>query len=409
MSKWLHFVLLGILLLTPTFALSWDGGRSDISETNNNFAFDLYKVVVRDSDENVLFSPYSISQAGAMLYGGARTDTASQMSATLHYTLDPNELAQRYTAANESLSKQGANLPPDQVDARFQLNIVNGIWAQQGYGFSADYLDLLSEDFGAMLEEADFISDPEGMRQIINDWISEQTADKLQDIVPPGALDPNTRMVLANAIYMNATWQTQFVEGGTADAPFTLINGDATTVAMMHQYAVHHNASITDDYAAIALPYLGSNIEMIVIVPTDLAAFEEDLDTASFAQIRQALTRSYLNVALPKFEFKSDIPLKNALQELGMVDAFAPNEADFSGMTGAENDLYVSNALHSAYINVDENGTEAAAVTVFSVGVTSAPVEQPQDFVVDRPFIFAIYDHETDLILFLGRVTNPNQ
>ncbi len=411
MAKWLHFILLGTLFLTPALTLSWDGGTSEISTSNNNFAFDLYQVVVSDSDENVFFSPYSISQAGAMLYGGARADTASQMSDVFSYTLAPNELAQDYTEANTSLSNQGADLPPEMAEGKFQLNVVNGIWAQEGYGFSADYLDFLTKGFSALLEEADFVSDADGTRQDINQWVSDQTAEKLQDVIPEGALDTDTRMVLVNAIYLNALWQIPFWEGSTYSAPFTLLSGEQATIDMMQQNGVDHDYVQGADYQAVTLPYMGSSIEMIIIVPDNLVEFEATLNAEEFMALRQVMTSTYLNVEIPKFQFKSDIPLKDSLQTMGMVDAFDPNVADLTGMVDADvmDRLFVSNAIHSAFISVDEKGTEAAAVTVISVSVESMPANPPQLFRADRTFIFAIYDHETDLVLFLGRVTNPNQ
>ena len=411
MSKWLMIFVLGTLFVAQGWAMGWEPNRSEISAGNNELGFDLYRVVADDNDDNIFFSPYSISQAGAMLYGGARHNTATQMADTFYFTQSTNELAASFAAVNDSLSQQGQDLSPDMAEGKFQLNIVNGVWAQQGYPFSTAYLVMLQDIFESELREVNFETDARSAHRDINNWISEQTAERLQDVVPEPVINQSTRMVLVNAIYFNALWQFPFVENGTYTADFTLLDDSTTTVSMMLSPAVHHNYVAGDNYTAVAMPYLGSSIEMVVIVPEDLAEFEAALDAKRFSEIRQSMQWTYLDVEMPRFEFKSDIPLKIALQELGMLDAFVADQADFTGMLSenATNSLYVSDAIHSAFVSVDENGTEAAAVTVFAVAETSAPVDSPTLFRADHPFVLVIYDTETDLILFLGRVTNPNQ
>jgi len=374
---------------------------------NTAFAFDLYQAV-RPSTGNLVYSPYSISLAFAMAYGGARGETATQMADTLHYTLPGDQFHPAFNALDLDLARR-----PDQVTNvdekdRFQLSIANSLWGQDGWPFLPEYLDLLALNYGAGMRLVNFENAPESVRRQINDWVSDQTRRRIQDIIPPGMIDPSTRLVLANAIYFKATWEYEFDANETSDEPFTLLNGETVRVPMMGMETGRNFAYASGDgWQAVALPYKGGLTEMVVIVPDsgNFEAFESTLTADRYNQIVSALQPQDVNLSMPKFTFETQYGLSDTLVQMGMQDAFDPAMADFSGMDG-QRDLYIGNALHKAFIAVDEKGTEAAAATVI---IMQAMALMPQGIVltIDRPFFYVIRDVPTGTILFMGRVMDP--
>jgi serpin B len=286
--------------------------------------------------------------------------------------------------------------------------VVNAIWGQKGYEFRVAFLDTLAENYGAGLRILDFINDPEPSRITINDWISEQTEERIQDLIPPGGIDSLTRLVLTNAIYFNAAWESKFTEEATKDLPFYPLDGESVTVPMMRQTESFGYAE-GDDYQAVELPYDGEELSMVILLPSEgkFTEFEHILDYEQVDRIISKLEDKRVRLTMPKFEFESEFSLKQALSALGMAEAFSES-ADFSGMTGNK-DIFIGSVIHKAFVLVEEGGTEAAAATAV-VMVTSAPGPKPEEPVVvtiDRPFIFLIRDIETGAILFIGRVMNP--
>jgi serpin B len=373
-------------------------------EENSAFAFDLYQLL-RQENDNVFFSPYSISQALAMTYAGARGDTEKQMSDTLHFVLSQDRLHPTFNGLDIELGKRGVGAQgKDEED--FRLNIVNAIWGQEDYRFLAEFLDVLAENYGAGLRTLDFVDTPEASRITINDWVSEQTEDRIEDLIPEGAIDALTRLVLTNAIYFNAAWQFPFNEDATADGPFYLLDGGEVTVPMMTQTESFGYAE-GDDYQAVALPYDGHELSMVILLPREsrFETFESSMDYQVIKGIISDLGNQQVNLTMPKFEFESEFSLKKALTAMGMPVAFSA-DADFSGMTG-NRDLAIDNILHKAFVSVDEAGTEAAAATAVIMTLTAVPAP-PVVVTVDRPFIFLIRDIETGAILFVGRVVNPS-
>jgi serpin B len=374
---------------------------------NNAFALDLYRDLGDDADkDNLLYSPYSISQALAMTYAGARSTTAQQMSETLHFTLPQERLHPAFNALDQALTTRAQQQEEDQEGTRFQLNIANALWGQQGYSFLSEYLDILARHYGAGLQLMDFRAAPEQARQDINAWVSEQTEEKIQDLLPPGAVDTLTRLVLTNAIYFNASWKYPFKEDATQDAPFFLLSGAEISVPTMRQVETLGYAA-GENYEVIELPYAGDTMSMLILLPDagTFAAFEAALDLSRLNTLVEAVASERIALTLPKFSFDARFQLSNTLAEMGMPAAFSPQEADFSGMAG-NRDLYIQDILHKAFIAVDEAGTEAAAATGVVIGVTSAPAD-PREVTVDHPFIFIIRDNTSGALLFVGRVTNP--
>jgi serpin B len=382
--------------------------QADLEELvagNNQFAMDLYHSV-RTGEGNLFYSPYSISLALAMTYAGARGNTAQEMAEALNFNLPAERLHPAFNKLDLALQSLGEDIPEDEEGRGFTLNIVNSIWGQEGYPFLPEFLDILAENYAAGLNLMDFATQPEISRQIINDWVMEQTNDRIEDLIPPGVIDALTRLVLVNAIYFNAGWASPFMEDFTQEGDFRLPDGSTVQAPMMNQINMHGYSS-GPGFQAVELPYYGYKTSMVILHPDlgDFDSFESSLDADRLNEILSGLNVTNINLSMPKFEFEMSLPVANALQELGMVDAFQEFQADFSGMDGTQ-DLYIQDVLHKAFVAVDEEGTEAAAATAVVVGVTSAPLD-PVEVKIDSPFIFLIRDRESGSILFVGRVLNP--
>jgi len=386
-----------------------DVASSDIEQLvtgNTAFAFDLYKAV-RNLDGNIVYSPYSISLAFAMAYGGAKGDTAAQMEQVLHYTLPAEGFHAAFNALDLDLAGRPAEASGVDENERFQLNIANSLWGQDGWSFLPEYLDLLAVNYGAGMRLVDFENDPEGVRRSINEWVSDQTRSRIKDIIPPGVIDTLTRLVLANAIYFKATWEYKFEANNTADRQFYLLNGDRISVPTMEiNHPVTFSYAAGDGWQAVALPYLGGSTEMVIMVPDNgnFEAFESDLSAEDYGQILAAMEPQAVILSMPKFSFETQVGLRELLAGMGMQAAFDPVAADFSGIDG-QRDLFISDAIHKAFIAVDEKGTEAAAATVVVMSTASMP--EGIVLTIDRPFIYLIRDTPTGTILFMGRVVDP--
>jgi len=384
-----------------------DVAASDIMEQvegNSAFAFDLYQYL-RDEDGNLFYSPFSISLAMAMTYAGARGETEEQMAETLQFLLSQEKLHPAFNALDLLLASRGESAEGTD-DKGFRLNIVNAIWGQKDYDFLAEFLDVLAENYGAGLRLLDFINAPEESRITINDWVSEQTEGRIKDLIPQGAIDALTRLVLTNAIYFNAAWLNPFEENLTDDAAFHLLGGGEVTVPMMRQTESFGYAE-GEGYQAVELLYDGGELSMVILLPEmgQFEAFEDSLDSDYVDSILSGVDYGQVALTMPKFEFESEFGLVDTLDNMGMPAAFSA-QADFSGMNGTR-DLAITDILHKAFVSVDEAGTEAAAATAVIIGETAMPGE-PVEVTVDRPFVFLIRDIKTDSILFIGRVMNPS-
>jgi len=368
---------------------------------HNTFAFDLYRQLAAGGG-NLFYSPYSIYTALAMTQAGARGETLDEMDAALSFNLPQDRLHTAINALDQSLAEQAAEKAGEDAGP-FHLNIANSIWGQRGYSFLPEYLDLLSENYGAGMRLVDYAANTEAARQAINDWIAQQTEDRIKDLIPAGVLNELTRLVLANAIYFNAAWLSPFDESATAPAPFHPLEGEPADVDMMRQSG-SFGVATGEGWQLVELPYASRSMVMDVILPAEggFAEFEAGLTGDALEGMLQQVNYTQVKLALPKFKVESDFSLKEPLAGLGMEQAFVPGQADFSGMDGSH-ELYIQDALHKAFVSVDEAGTEAAAATVVIVGIKSAPME-PLSVTVDRPFVFLIRDSESGAILFVGRV-----
>ena len=384
-----------------------DAAEADLAELvagNSAFAFDLYQAL-REGNDNLFYSPYSISLALAMTYAGARGETERQMADTLHFTLPQGRLHPAFNGLDIELARRGEGAEGKDGEG-FRLNIVNAIWGQEDYKFLPEFLDVLAENYGAGLRILDFMNAPEESRVTINDWVSDQTEGRIEDLIPQGVIDALTRLVLTNAIYFNAAWSEPFEPDLTGDGTFYLLDGREVTVPMMRQTESFGYAE-GEGYQAVELPYDGRELSMVILLPVagQFEPFEGSLDAERVDAIVKDLAHRRVALTMPKFEFEAGFSLREALAAMGMPDAFT-GAADFSGMTGSR-DLFIADVIHKAFVTVDEAGTEAAAATAV-VMVELAMPEEPVEVTVDRPFIFLIRDIETGAILFVGRVVNPS-
>ncbi len=378
--------------------------QAELVSGNSAFAFDLYRTLLEEQDANFFYSPYSISLALGMTHAGARRQTERQMAEVLHFTLPQGWLHPAFNGLDLELARRGEGAE-GRDEKGFRLNIVNAIWGQDGYGFLPEFLDTLAENYGAGLRILDFVSAPEESRVTINDWVGEQTEGRIEDLIPQGAIDSSTRLILTNAIYFNAAWDHPFEESMTADGPFYLLDGSEVVAPMMRQTESFGYAE-SDGYRAVELMYDGGELSMVILLPDAgwFETFERSLDAEQVGEIVAAIERRQVALTMPRFEFDSDFGLGDSLAAMGMPDAFT-DAADFSGMTG-DRGLFISDVIHQAFVAVDEAGTEAAAATAVVMVEMSMP-EEPIPVTVDRPFIFLIRDIETGAILFVGRVVNP--
>jgi serpin B len=404
---------------TPDVAGRWVVARADVERVrepdvattdvaqvvagDSAFAFDLYHAVRKDQG-NIFYSPYSISVALAMTYAGARGDTERELANTLHYTLPQSELHPAFNALQLDLSSRGQEVTGAEEQERFQLNIVNALWGQVDYHFEQAFLATLARFYGAGLRLLDFASNPEESSAIINAWVSEATEGRIKDLLKPGVITGNTRLVLTNAIYFTAAWVQPFPENNTQDKPFRRPDGDQVMVPMMSQI-VRATYAQGNDYQAVALPYRHAPVSMLILLPdaARFGDFEAALSAERVQDVLDSLQPADINLTMPKFEYDAALDLSQTLADMGMPAAFGAG-ADFSAMTG-DRSLYISDVVHKAFVAVDEEGTEAAASTAVAMA-ESAMALQPT-VTVDHSFIFLIRDDETGTILFMGRVLDP--
>ena len=344
-----------------------------------------------------------MSLALAMTYGGARGATGTQMADALNFLLDPPVLHAAFNSLEQELAGRGKIADEDKGNP-FTLNVTNAIWGQLNYGFLDSYLDLLAENYGAGLRVLDFINNPEGSRDTINEWVSDQTGGRIRDLIPEGSSNALTRLVLTNAIYFNASWAMPFNINATCDGDFFLLDGSRVTAPMMQQ-SKRLNYAADGDYLAVELPYSGNELSMVVITSRDnFAAFEAKLGQELVDGLISRMESTNVNLTLPRFEIESEFSLKQALMKLGMETAFDSGAA-FSGITG-NRDLVIQDVVHKSFVTVDENGTEAAAATGVIMDIVSVPLD-PVDVTFSKPFVFLIRDKQTGALLFVGRVLNP--
>lgn len=376
---------------------STPAGIQEVVEANNNFAFDLYSEISKKESGNLFYSPYSISSALVMTYEGAKGPTSDEIKSVFHFP-DKQTLRSNFAAIYTNLNKNKED---------YQLNTGNALWVQKDFQINEDYKTTVENFYGGKATNLDFIKETEKSRQTINDFIEQQTNDKIKDLIPKGALDATTRLVLTNAIYFKGTWKWEFEETNTQEQNFKVSDSKTVTTKMMSMRPQKStfNYLETENLQILELPYKGEDISMLIILPKENID-SLDLTAEKLTDYKSQMRETKLtHISIPKFEFDTKYFMSETLSSLGMPAAFTDN-ADFSGISDAEQ-LKITSVIHQAYIKVDEQGTEAAAATGVVMGITSAGGST--DFIADHPFIFLIQDNKTGNILFFGKVVDPTQ
>ncbi|MGO8675615.1 MAG: serpin family protein [Limisphaerales bacterium] len=389
-------VLMAALISLPPGAMGADDVHA-LADANGAFALDLYARLATTGG-NLFFSPYSISSCLAMTYAGARADTARQMAQTLHFSGNRDQVASAFGELQRQLNA---------AQNGSELNVANGLWGQKDHPFLAAFLDAARDDFQAGLNQVDFRTGAEPARAAINDWVSGQTAGKINNLLQPGILTPATRLVLVNAVSFKGRWVRPFNKTNTSNAPFS-VAPDRTVQAPLMNLDANFNYAELDGLQMLELPYAGGGLSMVVALPREIGGLKtmeasltkQTLD-AWLAQARE----QKVTVFLPRFKLTAQFNLARTLAEMGMKDAFSA-AADFSGMDGAR-DLFISAVVHRAFVDVNEEGTEAAAATGAVMKMLAVRRQPAPTFRADHPFLFLIRDTHSGSILFLGRVLDP--
>jgi serpin B len=388
-----------------------------VVQGNNAFAVALYRQL-QNAPSNLFFSPYSISTALAMAYAGAEEATQEQMAQTLRYptsaqalqklgltqaSLDQEQFDKAFGQVIKDLNAQGAR-------SKNELRVANALWGQRDYEFARAFVSTVERRYNGNFQEVDFITATENARAEINGWVEKQTNGRIKNLIEKGMLTSLTRLVLTNAIYFKGKWASPFQTDSTQEEPFTLPGGGKVQVPMMNQQGRFGYAQ-TDETQMLEMPYAGDKLSMVILLPKDtsgLRRLEQDLTAEKLAEWLGQIRRREVIVAMPKFKMVGKLDLVSTLQSMGMTDAFSRDKADFSGMTG-KRELSISAVIHQAFVEVNEEGTEAAAATGIGMSATIA-VPEPEltpVFRADHPFLFLIRDEASGSILFLGRVMSP--
>jgi len=414
-------IVLPLLVIAQFMLPACDKGReitltvepstlAPVVEGDNQFAFDLY-AKLNANRENLFFSPFSISMALAMTYGGAAGETQRQMEEVLHFPYNDNKLHNSLGALLQELTYPAAS------ESGFQMRIANRLWGEErpGYRFQETFLKLTRDFYDAQLEPVSFSEAPGEAAQKINDWVSKQTEGLIGSIVDPNQFSVDTLLVLTNAIYFKGVWTNEFGKRATKDEPFYLEDGTQKNVPLMHQRGdfVYGEA---ENLQLLQMPYRGNRLSMLAVLPRardGLAAVENTLDAGRLGEWMAGMRQREVDVFFPRFRMETGFDLTETLKDMGMAVAFEP-EADFlkmielSGQSAPEQRIWLSSVLHKAFVEVDEEGTTAAAATAVSTLAESVSIpEPPPVFRADHPFLFLIRDDVSGSILFMGRVMKP--
>jgi serpin B len=392
------FVLAITMFLLP---VSQAAETKPAVDANNAFAIDLYKQIALGSDKNIFFSPSSISTALAMTSLGARAETEKQMQTVLKFDLaSPQTMHQAYAELLKINNTEG----PDHVK---QLTIANRLWGQKDYHFLPAFLDETKKYYGAPLEELNF-HDTESARTAINDWVKKQTADRIKDLLKPGALDANTRLVLTNAVYFKAAWANPFKKEKTHQIRFHPAAALDIDIPMMNRQGAFRYAE--DELAQILeLPFAGDQLSMVIFLPRDHEGpftLEKAMTAKWLGETLANLKEREVQVGLPPFRMGGSFEFSSVLSNMGMPLAFDIAKADFSSISKDEG-LFISKVIHQAWGQVNEEGAEAAGATAIAVDPKAEPINPPTSFYVNHSFVYLIRDTRTGIIVFMGRILNP--
>ncbi|MFH0836002.1 MAG: serpin family protein [Candidatus Micrarchaeota archaeon] len=389
-----------IISASPTPAASISPTDSSLAGSVNQFAFDFYAQLTESEDGNIFYSPFSASQAFSILYEGAAGNTASELEAVFGFEKDAGKRRSSVSVANGRLNEP---------NSEYSLSLANALWIQKDFPILNSYTSVVKDYYGGDSSNLDFIGDPVSSADTINDWAFEKTNGRIPSVLVPEMITPDLRLVITNAIYFKGKWLQEFDKAKTRDMEFRVSPQEKIQVPMMYSNGEEAGFRYMDNdvLQMLELPYKGDALSMLVLLPKndDITALESEIDASKLDDWKKELASRQVEVYLPKFKMETDYDLTAPLKKMGASDVFTPYEADLSGIDGAK-DLFVSFALQKAFVEVNEEGTEAAAVTVIGIGITSVR-EGPPVFKADHPFLFLIQEKTTGAVLFMGRVSNP--
>lgn len=376
-------------------------GVEDLVQTNNEFAFDLYKSLRAD---NTVISPHGVATTLAIAHAGAENATATEIQKVLRAKLGERDLHQKFSQLHTALRQREAKQARN--DRRgFRLRVVNGVWHSPRLQPEPGFLRIATGQHFAQLEALDFASDPEGSREKINTFVSDATASKIEQVIKAGEINAITRLILTNSVYFDAPWTVPFDRASTQDGVFHAPAGDRK-VPMMHN-TDRFGYFQGDGFQALELPYTDGTVVATLVLPSpEQPDFDGTITTDYFSWMLSQMRQSKVSVSIPRFELSQRYELKATLKSMGMSSSFDPATADFGGLASSEEPIFIDEIIHQTYIRVDEEGTEAAAATVV-MGGAGGIEEEPPVFVADRPFLFIVRDVPTGAILFMARVTEP--
>lgn len=408
--KNIYFLLFLLIAISAFFTFNnkgitmsqQDNTGCSIPEANNNFAFELYKQVNKP-ENNILFSPYSIESAFAMVYAGAESNTKKEFQSVFHFPSDKITL-------NKSFSELNNQLNDSERKDFYNLSIANSLWIEKTYPLLPQYLNIIKQYYEAAIQNVDFVGNKMAAVTEINRWVNEKTHSKIPSILKPSDVDSSTALVLVNAVYFKAFWQSKFTKYNTNAMPFRVSAQNTMQTDMMYQEKnFNYNENETVQY--VELPYSFNLSSMVIVLPKQvngLQNLEESINAQYLEKLHTGVTKKRVQLYLPKFKFDSAFQLNDSLKALGLVDAFT-SKADFAGIS-AKKDLFISKAIHKAFIEVNEDGTEAAAATAISMARGAMPpvYDKPVVFKADHPFMFFIIHNQSKAILFMGKVLKPD-
>jgi len=380
----------------------------NISNANNQFAVDLYLRYAKEKNpnENIFFSPFSVSSAMAMVYEGAKGQTAQEIGGVFHFPEDIMQMRNSYQNAFESINNNSSS---------YTLNTANALWVQNNYQLLSSYINAIKTYYGGNITNLDFINNVSKAVGAINQWVADRTANKIQNILSISDINQYTRLILTNAIYFKSAWSDKFDKSSTQQKDFKTDSGNNSKVGMMEQTSYFEYADV-GNAQMLQLPYRGGDISMFVLLPknNNLSAFSGSLTYKKINTWEQEQSNKLVDVSLPKFKIETTEHMTSDLGAMGMPTAFSKTDADFSGIASIKDpsqNLYISDVIHKAFIDTDENGTEAAAATAIVMNIAGAiqgeKKPEPIVFNANHPFVFLIQDNITGNILFIGRVANP--
>lgn len=368
-----------------------------VEQSNNQFAFDLYSKY-KSQEDNIFFSPYSISSALAIAYEGARGQTAEEIKNVFYFSNNSEIMHAGFLSINNKMNDK---------NNQYNLSVANALWVQKDYNLLQEYTNNSEKYYGGKVINLDFVRETEKSRITINGWVENKTNNKIKDLIPQGQISTSTKLIITNAVYFKANWSQRFLAEETKDREFNINSEEKKTVPTMYQKN-NFNYFEDNNLQILEMDYLGNNLSMLIILPKDnLESINKELTNENLNSWKKAIKNEKVAVYLPKFKFETYYFMDEYLKEMGMPIAFSDN-ANFSGIDGTRN-LTISQVIHKTFVEVAEYGTEAAAATAVIIkdGALPTDKEYPKLFKADHPFIFIIQQKDSGNILFLGRVNNP--